>query len=119
MKSILLSIVAFFLSFSGFCSVVGCSVPSAILRDQIGGGQNWEFDLNIVCSTGTASYANISTTPVSSGGTCKRQGGENGTLVYYDMANCPIDDYIWCLILPLAAFSYFYIRINGLYLKIV
>lgn len=101
MKSALLSIIAFFLSFSGFCSAVGCSVPGAILRDQIGGGQNWEFDLNIVCSAGTASYANISTTPVTPGGTWKRQGGENGILVYYNMANCHIDDNIpFLMLLP-------------------
>lgn len=112
---ILFFISAFYLR----SSAQGCRYGGAIYISSPSGWYQWTNPVSETCGAGATTstqYARyISNVPGPNTCYIGFWGlGGTGTLVNYALLNCPIDDYLWVLILPLAAFAIYMLRKRNL-----
>lgn len=107
-------ILFFFVNYS-FAQFQGCKRGVSIYTDPPNSIFAWTNSVSESCPSNatTSTEYSVFLGNVPSASTCYiglfGLGG-SGTLVYYRIANCPIDDYIWFFILPIGGFSFFYMR---------
>ena len=105
MKYILLVVAVCFFSVKSF-SAVGCLYNTQILtNDPSFFPYWWTSGVSTSCpanATTSTDYAKFQSNVTPSSSCIATAGFSTGILVNYDIAKCPIDDWIWLLIIPVS-----------------
>lgn len=116
MKYILLFLIICFSTLKSF-SAIGCLYNGQILTNDPSffpwwwtGGVSTTCPANATTSTDYAKF--LSNTSIPASGCYATAGLNTGILVNYDIAKCPIDDWLWVLIFPVGFLSIHYIRVK-------